>query len=213
MVIPVGQRYQQTLYLFTKQDGQLQRQELRPTLFVPMTGEAEQRRQQQPDARKPTISNGSFEQAGQGELPFDSWYYQRQVVQAADSEAPLGSLVAEFRNETAGRMSSLLQGFAVDGRYVAQLDVSAWVRYEDVKRGTTVDMMPAVVVSFYDENRAPLEQRWLGPWRGSAPWHKESATIRVPIRTREAILRLGLFGATGAFAVDAVQVQAAAAGS
>ena len=37
MVIPVGERYQQTLYLFTKDNGKLRKEKLRPTLFVPMT--------------------------------------------------------------------------------------------------------------------------------------------------------------------------------
>ena len=41
MVIPVGERYQQTLYLMRKVDGELQSEALRPTLFVPMTGEAQ----------------------------------------------------------------------------------------------------------------------------------------------------------------------------
>jgi protein-L-isoaspartate(D-aspartate) O-methyltransferase len=35
MIIPVGQRYQQTLYLMRKVAGELQREALRPTLFVP----------------------------------------------------------------------------------------------------------------------------------------------------------------------------------
>ncbi len=42
MVIPVGDRFNQTVYLVTKKDGKLTRKELRPTLFVPMTGKAQQ---------------------------------------------------------------------------------------------------------------------------------------------------------------------------
>jgi protein-L-isoaspartate(D-aspartate) O-methyltransferase len=38
MIIPVGERYQQTLYLLKKTKGQLVPEALRPTLFVPMTG-------------------------------------------------------------------------------------------------------------------------------------------------------------------------------
>jgi protein-L-isoaspartate(D-aspartate) O-methyltransferase len=40
MVIPVGDRFNQMVYLVTKKDGKLTRKELRPTLFVPMTGRA-----------------------------------------------------------------------------------------------------------------------------------------------------------------------------
>src|SRR3954454_17138793 len=41
MVIPVGGRFDQMVYLVTKKDGKLTRKELRPTLFVPMTGRAQ----------------------------------------------------------------------------------------------------------------------------------------------------------------------------
>ncbi len=40
MVIPVGGRYDQAVYLMEKRDGQLVSKKLRPTLFVPMTGKA-----------------------------------------------------------------------------------------------------------------------------------------------------------------------------
>ena len=42
MIVPVGERYEQVLYLFKKKDGKLESEALRPTLFVPMTGEAEE---------------------------------------------------------------------------------------------------------------------------------------------------------------------------
>ena len=38
LVVPLGQRYQQTLYLFRKVDGRLQPEPLQPTFFVPMMG-------------------------------------------------------------------------------------------------------------------------------------------------------------------------------
>ena len=44
MVIPMGERYQQTLYLLKKINGKLETEALKPTLFVPMTGKAESQR-------------------------------------------------------------------------------------------------------------------------------------------------------------------------
>ena len=38
IVVPIGERHQQTLYLMEKQNGKMVRKALRPTLFVPMTG-------------------------------------------------------------------------------------------------------------------------------------------------------------------------------
>lgn len=40
MVIPLGDRFTQSVWLVTKKDGKLERKELKPTLFVPMTGKA-----------------------------------------------------------------------------------------------------------------------------------------------------------------------------
>ncbi len=45
MIIPVGERYQQNLYMMRKRDGKLEKEALRPTIFVPMTGTAEDQRQ------------------------------------------------------------------------------------------------------------------------------------------------------------------------
>ena len=42
MVIPLGDRFNQTVYYMTKKKGKLTGRELRPTLFVPMTGRAQQ---------------------------------------------------------------------------------------------------------------------------------------------------------------------------
>ncbi len=41
MVIPLGNRFTQTVWLVTKKDGKLTKRELKPTLFVPMTGKAQ----------------------------------------------------------------------------------------------------------------------------------------------------------------------------
>jgi protein-L-isoaspartate(D-aspartate) O-methyltransferase len=43
MVIPLGGRYDQAIYVYTKKDGKLSGEKLIPTLFVPMTGEAQKK--------------------------------------------------------------------------------------------------------------------------------------------------------------------------
>ena len=123
MVIPVGERYQQTMYLFRKQQGELQREALRPTLFVPMTGRAEQDRDVQPDPTRPQLRNGGFEAEpdAQGFIP--GWYYQRQASWRSDQDTPEGTHYVRFTNETAGRDAHLMQGLAVDGRRVHRIRI------------------------------------------------------------------------------------------
>lgn len=215
MVIPVGQRYQQTLFRLIKKDGKMVREALRPTLFVPMTGEAEESRSVLPDPTNPIAVNGNFEERPSGDeaglVDFvPGWYYGRQVVQlgGAQSDGPAeGKWFARFQNETPGRNSHLLQGIAIDGREISQIRLSGSVRTEDIEKGPTSDAMPMIAISFYDELRRDLGTFRLGPFRGSKGWRSHSRLIRIPVTTREAILRVGLFGATGRADFDEVSIE------
>ena len=212
MVIPVGQRYQQTLYLMTKRDGRMVSEALKPTLFVPMTGRAEQQREVQPDPTRPTLVNGGFEHAS-GDPPQPAgWHYQRQLDWVAASPgdpAPEGEHYARFRNTLPGRGAQALQGFAVDGRKVARLELSLRVRGRDIRPGQHPRQLPTAAVTFYDENRATVGDSGVGPWHASFDWRTERATIDVPPRAREAILRIGLFGAVGEIDFDHFELRPA----
>ena len=134
MIVPVGERYQQMLYLLRKKDGQLEREALRPTLFVPMTGEAESNRQVQADPTNPQLVNGNFQQPllPSGDVP--GWYYQRGLTVPTEPGRSPNSYV-EFENEVRGRPTHLLQGLALDGRAVRRVKLSASVRYRQVLPG------------------------------------------------------------------------------
>jgi protein-L-isoaspartate(D-aspartate) O-methyltransferase len=208
MVIPVGQRYQQTLYLMKKVGGRLEREALKPTLFVPMTGTAESERKVQPDPAHPRIVNGGFEETLKGTSEPLAWHYRRQARRVESPDAPEGKCSFVFSNEEPGRGSQILQGFAVDGRKVKWLEVSLQIRGENIRPGFYRDQLAGLIVHFYDENRAAIGQRVVGPWRGSFTWHQETARVLVPPQAREAILRIGLLGAVGELAIDDVKVSA-----
>jgi protein-L-isoaspartate(D-aspartate) O-methyltransferase len=54
MVIPLGDRYNQAVYLMVKEDGKLvEKAKLRPTLFVPMTGKAQKEAAAEAAKKKP----------------------------------------------------------------------------------------------------------------------------------------------------------------
>ena len=208
MIIPVGERYQQTLYLFRKSQGKLEREALVPTLFVPMTGKAEDRRRVRPDPANPVIQNGDFEELLEDSERPAGWYYQRQVAAVADGEAPSGERYAKFTNAEPGRGCRALQGFPVDGRKVDRLKVTLHVRARDVHPGVFRTELPALVIAFYDDNREATGQARMGPWRGSFPWQKRSTQIDVPPKAREALLRIGLFGAMGEISFDDIVLMA-----
>jgi protein-L-isoaspartate(D-aspartate) O-methyltransferase len=208
MVIPTGERYQQTLYLMRKVDGKLTAESLRPTLFVPMTGTAEENRRLRPDPTKPSAENGGFElpPGENGFLP--GWYYQRQLTWVSDKDAPQGQHFVTFHNEQAGRPAHLLQGVPMDGRVVREIEVAGHVRYKDLRFSLRDGSTPMIALTFYDEQRKNLGHVMVGPFRNDSGWKRVSKSFRVPTRVREAILRIGLFGATGEISFDEVSVTA-----
>ncbi len=206
LIIPLGERFQQSLYRFKKQDGRLVREALLPTLFVPMTGQAEDQRRVQPDALNPKIENGGFEQVvGDSDSPV-GWHYQRQVHRIAAADAPVDTAYVTFHNSVPGRGSQALQGFAIDGRAIRQIELSTWVRAKRIEPASAREA-PIVAITFYDDQRATVADVALGPWRGTFDWKRESRSIRVPTSSREAVLRLGLFGATGEISFDEVALE------
>jgi protein-L-isoaspartate(D-aspartate) O-methyltransferase len=208
MIVPVGERYQQTLYLFEKKDGKLSKAALLPALFVPMTGKAEDGRVVQPDPAHPAINNGGFEEPKVGEDDLvPGWYYQRQLKLVEDKEAPQGGHYLSITNSDPGRGAQALQGLAVDGRKVNELNVSLWVKATNIRQGTTAEQQPVLAITFYDENRGQAGYSFVGPWRDSFAWQKVTEKLRVPAKAREAIVRIGLSGATGEISFDDIRIQ------
>jgi protein-L-isoaspartate(D-aspartate) O-methyltransferase len=207
IVIPVGPRYQQVLHLMRKRADKLVTESMQPTLFVPMTGAAEESRQFHPDPLDPMLHNSGFEELPPQTDFIPSWYYQRQVRWVTDAQAPEGGHYIAFRNDEPGKPAIIMQGFPIDGRHVTRLDVSAWIKCVDVRPGHDSDEMPAVVMTFYDDDRKPLGNRLIGPFGGTVDWKQHREEFRVPGTAREAILRIGLFGAVGEIAFDDVRVR------
>jgi protein-L-isoaspartate(D-aspartate) O-methyltransferase len=202
-------------------------------LFVPMTGKAEDSREVLPDPARPTIINGNFEAidpstapadepskpavaTSPGEQPEreapspDGWYYRRQLEWMSGPDAPEGEHYARFKNTTPGRGAQALQGLAIDGRHVKQVEVSLWVKGDNLRLGETAEQQPMLAITFYDENRAQAGYAVVGPWRDTFDWKRYNQVVRVPTKAREAILCLGLCGATGEISFDDVRIEPAA---
>lgn len=213
MVVPVGERYRQTLYLMRKKDGKLVSEALRATLFVPMTGQAESQRKVKPDPAKPQLFNASFEELtkdAEGKEVADGWHYQRQLSVKSDSSAPEGKHYATFENAEPGRGCHALQGFAVNGKAISSLDLHYWARGKNIHPGSKPDELPRIVVTFYDDRRGTVGEESVGQFDGTFPWREATAHIRVPLKAREAILRIGLLGATGELSLDGLRLSSTA---
>ena len=206
IVVPMGERHQQTLYLMEKQNGKMVRKALRPTLFVPMTGEAEDQRQVKPDPENPALVNGDFE-AGLNKQGFaKGWYYQRQMTLEKSSTSDGGSYI-KFSNDVPGQLSQLMQGFAIDGRKVPLLEFRMDFGCENVVQGNSKFDLPTATISFYDQEREYLSIYTIGPFKNTEQKKTYFRNLRVPVAAREAIVRVGLFGATGTASFDNVQIK------
>ena len=208
MVVPVGERYQQTLYLLRKKDGRLEAESLRPTLFVPMTGDAEAQRKVKPDPENPSILNADFEEGLDDDGFVKGWYYERQLTWEEGKLAPSGKHFVTFKNKDSGNAAHLMQGFAIDGSKVIGLKFSASVKYSDVVAGPQRNDLPVVAITFYDDQRRDLGTTVVGPFRGSIElWRKHEQETRVPAKAKEAIIRIALFGATGSVSFDNIHFE------
>jgi protein-L-isoaspartate(D-aspartate) O-methyltransferase len=201
MIIPVGERYQQAFHLLTRVDGKLESEKLISTLFVPMTGESEERRLVLPDPRRPTLVNGSFDIDENDDGRADGWHYQRNTSFATEDVMD-GEQYLRFENQSHESISQALQGMAVDGRTIGALNFHYWLRHESIVPGPGAGGQAGIIVHFYDNQRRELGTQMVGRWRGSLGWQDVRSLIAVPPAAREMIVRIGLNGATGVLDMD-----------
>ena len=205
MLIPIGERYQQSFYLLKKVDGKMEQQKLIPTLFVPMTGTSEEQRRVLPDPDRPQLINPDFEADNNEDEKLDGWHYQRLTEICTDSPMS-GSRCIRFSNTQKGRLSQGLQGTAVNGQRIAALDFSVWARRDTIIPGSKPTESAAMVVHFYDTIRREVGTQLVQRWKGTSNWEQARRRVLVPSSAREMIVRIGLNGATGTLDLDAIKM-------
>lgn len=208
IIIPLGERYQQTLALMIKRDGKLVLVSREPTFFVPMTGQAEILRSAQRNEPVTPLVNGGFEQMLEPDKPA-GWYYVRQATIDSSGPMPATRHHITFKNRVRGHSSQALQALGVDGGKVNDLFIELRVKAHDVAAGLADEQGGKVLVSFFDENRVSVGQQTLGPWTGSFEWQRRSAHLKVPPAAKVAIVAVGLLGATGELSCDEIAISAA----
>ena len=207
MVIPVGERYQQMLYLMRKKGDKLEKEALTPTLFVPMTGDAEKNRTVQPDPKHPALANTGFEEPLIRDFHIPGWYYQFGCKQIADDQAPVGKHVVEFQSSDPQLPNMLLQGMPIDGRAVKKIKLGTWLKLENVKVGRDKEKSPSIAIQWFDSNRNRIGYNYVGGFKGTRNWKLEERTFNVPLEAREAIVSIGMFGAEGTAWFDGIVLE------
>jgi protein-L-isoaspartate(D-aspartate) O-methyltransferase len=98
-------------------------------------------------------------------------------------------------------------GIAIQRLLVGELNISLFVKAKEIRQGETKEQQPVLAITFYDDNRAQTGYTWVGPWRDSFDWQKVTDRVRVPPKAREAIVRIGLHGATGEISFDDIRIE------
>ena len=172
LVVPLGERFQQTLYLFRKINGQLQKETLESTFFVPMTGTAEELRVTKDDSGIPQPVNASFEDARTGtDVP--GWFYARQAQVVPDATAPNGRSCLVLSNAVAGRERPCSAGGRAGWPQAQERGGVRHRRTRGIHDQRNKAWQPRVELTFYDEDRALIRTLTLGPWDEDSPWSLE----------------------------------------
>ncbi len=208
MIVPVGERYQQMLFSMRKVNGKLEREALQPTLFVPMTGAAEEAREVAPDPKNPKLVNGSFELPLINNSKIPGWYYSFGCVAVQDDNAPNGTQAVEFRSMDHKSPSMLLQGLAMDGSVVKKIKLGGWISTDNVIHGKLKEELPSIAIQYFDGNRNRIGYNYIPASQGSRKWKKEDQILKVPSATREVIVSIGLFGSVGVARFDDIFIEA-----
>ena len=155
----------------------------------------------------PPPSLDSFDQDADGDEVPDSWYNLRdaRVVKGGVGDQ---AACLRFENARASRPARASRAFNIDGRQIEAIIVGLWVRQEDVHSGIRIGEDPALVIDFLDSGRLTLRHVALGPWTKTvgSQWTRVARRFSIPPGTRDAILSIGLLGATGILEVDALTI-------
>ena len=102
----------------------------------------------------------------------------------------------KFENDVSGRRSHALQAIGVDGRRIAKLRFSFRCRAEGVVDGKESFDKAGLQVTF-DDSRHFVGELVAAHVVGSNLWQTITADVPVPEAARQAVVRIGLNGATG----------------
>ncbi len=84
------------------------------------------------------------------------------------------------------------------------------IRGRNIAAGQTVDQLPQISLTFYDDNSSIIGRTFLGPYRGTFDWKRVTEKIKVPAKATKCIMHIGLLGGVGEFSIDDVSVKAVA---
>ncbi len=138
----------------------------------------------------------------------DAWYNARDARYMAEGGAA-GPHFVRFECSQPGRPARLSRAFGVDGRKTEAIILGLWVRQRNIQCGEREGDEPQLMIDLLGDDLHHLSRGIFGPWTQSIRdrWTRVAKRIPVPPGTKDAIMSVGLMGATGVLDIDGITVE------
>jgi hypothetical protein len=147
--------------------------------------------------------------ANQDGVP-DGWYNACDATWMAEGGAPsVGPHFVRLECKTPGRPARLSRAFGIDGTKTSAIRLGLWIRLSNIQYGEREGSEPSMLIDFLGAGLRALGRGTLGPWTHSVHgrWTRVVKQIAVPPGTKDAIMSVGLMGATGVLDIDGLTVE------
>lgn len=174
-------------------------------------GRAARAQEPEPEIERPAPPKlDDFESDSNGDGVPDGWYNLRDARIVADGGVVKPKFL-RFECVKMGRPARLSRAFGVDGRTHEALLLGLWVRVDQIRSGERQGEDPGLIIDFLGDQLRHQTRGSLGPWTaktlGTAQWVRVVKRISVPPGARDAIMSVGLLGATGVLDIDGLTVE------
>jgi len=159
----------------------------------------------------PAIDNMELDDNRDG-VP-DGWYNARDAKIVTEGGA-VGPHFVRLECTQPGRPARLSRAFGVDGRKTGAIVLGLWIRQSKIQAGDRDAAEPGMLIDFLGDGLRQLTRGTLGPWTHSVGdrWNRVVKRIPVPPGTKDAIMSVGLMGATGVLDIDGLTIELVPAG-
>ena len=140
----------------------------------------------------------------------DGWYNLRDAKVVVEGGV-VGPRYLKFECTKPGRPARLSRAFGVDGKKYEAIVIGLWVRVDQIQAGERLGDDPGLMIDFLGPKLRQTTRGSMGPWTmrsmgALSHWTRVAKRIPVPPETRDAIMTVGLLGATGVLDVDGLTV-------
>lgn len=139
----------------------------------------------------------------------DGWYNDRDAMLV--SPGLFGDKALRFVNDKPGRPARISRAFGLDGSKYAALKLSVWVKVTNILPGEHQGEDPCILIDFLNADLVSDSRGLVGPFNevtvGEDRWFQVSRVLPVQPTTLDAIMTVGLIGATGQMDVDRLTLE------